>query len=284
MIFHRHITVPRPAVLIAGALLVLSLLVLAGCSGQGSGPSDAKPVLVGVEVSPAAAAPGESVTLIWRFELADDWHLYWMGRNDSGFPPLIELDLPDGWVAGGLQWPTPERHVAPGDILDHVYFEELVLLQKIGAPLGAAPDQEIRIKADVQWLACRDMCVPGRAALEVAIPVRSHQTPVDDDPAAEAAARLPRDLPPNTLETAWEGGIFHVHHPRAERLTFMPTDDCGPLVDLLNDGQGERLALRFKTKGGTVGPVRGLITIEEAGGLKSSYQMDFPAAALADAP
>ena len=60
---------------------------------------------------PAAAAPGESVTLIWRFELADDWHLYWTGRNDSGYPPLIELDLPEGWVAGGLQWPAPERYV-----------------------------------------------------------------------------------------------------------------------------------------------------------------------------
>jgi thiol:disulfide interchange protein DsbD len=274
-----HIVLPLVAVLIAGVVLAG-----AGCSGGKSGPSGSHPVLVSVEISPTAAVPGESVTLVWRFEMADEWHLYWMGRNDSGYPPRIELDLPDGWVAGGLQWPVPERYIAPGDILDHVYFDELVLLQKIGAPVDALPDEEIVIKADVQWLACRDMCVPGRSSLDVTIPVRSLSAAVPDDPAAEAAFRLPRDLPPRTLETAWEGVTFHVHHPRAGSLTFMPTDDCGQLVDLLNDGQGDRLALRFKPKGGTVGPVRGLITIEETGGRTGSYRIDFPATALADAP
>jgi hypothetical protein len=64
----------------------------------------------------------------------------------------------------------------------------------------------------------------------------------------------------------------------------MPTEDCGQLVDLLTDGQGDRLALRFKPKSGTVGPVRGLIIIEENGEPKRSFRIDFPAAALADAP
>ena len=58
----------------------------------------------------------------------------------------------------------------------------------------------------------------------------------------------------------------------------------GQLVDLLNDGQGVRLALRFKPKGDTVGPVRGLIIIEGDGGLTGSYRVDFPAAVLADTP
>jgi len=62
----------------------------------------------------------------------------------------------------------------------------------------------------------------------------------------------------------------------------MPTDDCGQLVDLLKDGQGDRLALRFKPKGETVGPVRGLITIEDKSGEARAFRIDFPAAALAD--
>jgi hypothetical protein len=58
----------------------------------------------------------------------------------------------------------------------------------------------------------------------------------------------------------------------------MPTDDCGQLVDLLEDGQAERLALRFKPKGETVGPVRGLITIEQESGNSRTYRIDYPAA------
>jgi thiol:disulfide interchange protein DsbD len=279
MLISKHI----PSALAAG-LLITAALVCAGCSKQDSGPSDENPVVVGVEVSPSAAVPGSSVTLVWRFAMADDWHLYWMGRNDSGYPPRIDMKLPEGWVAGGLQWPAPERYVAPGDILDHVYFGELVLLQKVGAPSDAVTDQDLVIEADVQWLACRDMCVPGRASVEVKIPVRSRAETIPADPAAAAADLLPVDLPPGTLDTAWEGTTFHVSHGQARQLTFMPTEDCGQLVDLLSDGQGPRLALRFKPKGDTVGPVRGLIIIEEDGSPSGSYRVDFPAVALTATP
>ena len=268
------------------ALLFGTAILCAGCStekkpGQ---PTDDNPVVVTVEAVPNAAAPGESVTLVYRFAVAADWHLYWAGRNDSGFPPLIDLELPDRWLAGGLQWPAPERHVSPGDILDHVYFKELVLIQKIGAPDDAQVDDEVEIKADIQWLACKDMCVPGRTGLSVRVPVRTHVETTEPNPASEAAARLPRPLPDRTLETGWEGATFHIHHPRARRLTFMPTEDCGQLVDLLKDGQGDRLALRFKPKGETVGPVRGLITIEDESGESRTYTIQFPATGFPDAP
>ncbi|MEN8006376.1 MAG: protein-disulfide reductase DsbD domain-containing protein [Candidatus Krumholzibacteriota bacterium] len=256
-----------------------------GCSTEKTQqPTDSNPVLVTVQVVPAAAVPGESVTLVWRFDLAEDWHLYWAGRNDSGFPPRIDLELPPGWLAGGLQWPAPERHVSAGDILDHVYFGELVLIQKLGAPDDAEVGGKVDIKADIQWLACRDMCVPGRTSLSVRVPVGNHADTEEPNLASEAAARLPKPLPDRTLETAWEGATFHIHHPRARRLTFMPTDDCGPLVDLLNDGRGDRLALRFKPRGDTVGPVRGLVTIEVEGGDARTYTIGFPAAVFPGEP
>ena len=54
-------------------------------------------------------------------------------------------------------------------------------------------------------------------------------------------------------------------------------------VDLLKDGQADRLALRFKPKGETVGPVRGLITIELDGGESRTYRIDYQAAPLVTA-
>ncbi len=249
-----------------------------GCSSEQKQPTDKNPVMITLEAVPHEATPGDSVTLVWKFNLAPDWHLYWAGRNDTGFPPLIDLELPDGWVAGGLQWPAPERYVSAGDILDHVYFGELVLIQKLGAPDDAPVAGQIEIKADVQWLACKNMCVPGRKDLTLNIPVRSHAESHEPNSASVAAARLPIIMPDGILETGWEGATFHIQSPTAQRLTFMPTDDCGQLVDLLEDGQKERLALRFKPKGDTVGPVRGLITIEEKGGKSRTYRIDYPAA------
>ena len=260
------------------AFLMGTAILGAGCSAEKKQPTDSNPVVITLETVPGNATPGDSVTLVWKFDLAADWHLYWAGRNDTGFPPLIDLELPAGWVAGGLQWPVPERHVSAGDILDHVYFGELILIQKIGAPDDAILGGQVEIKADIQWLACKDMCVPGRTHLTVNIPVRSHADNSDPNSASRAAARLPVPLPDRILETRWEAATFHIHSPGARRLTFMPTDDCGQLVDLLEDGQAERLALRFKPKGETVGPVRGLITIEQESGNPRTYRVDYPAA------
>jgi len=183
-------------------------------------------------------------------------------------------------VAGGLRWPAPERHVPAGDILDHVYFGELVLIQKIGAPDDAILGGQVEIKADIQWLACKDRCVPGRTGLSVSIPVRSHAETREPNSASVAVARLPGPLPDRMLETRWAGATFHIQSSGVRRLTFMPTGDCGQLVDLLNDGQGGVLALRFKPKGETVGPVRGLITLEKDRGESSTYRIDYQAVFL----
>ena len=107
------------------------------------------------------------VVLVWHFEVADDWYLYSPGRNDSGYPPTVELALPDGWKAGELQWPAPERHLGEGDILDHVYYEDLVLLQEIAVPVDFEPKDRFEIQAEVSWLACKGMCVPGDTEIVV---------------------------------------------------------------------------------------------------------------------
>lgn len=260
-------------------LVVLGALVLAGCAG---GPSDDDPVHVTVAVVPDPGEPGGSVTLLWRFALAPDWHLYWTGRNDSGYPPRIELTLPEGWVAGGLQWPVPERYLMDGDILDHVYHHELVLLQRVGIPADAAPGT-FAVTAKVGWLGCREACVPGSAEVAFTIPVALQEGPDDDPGLAAALARLPEPLPDGLFATRWEGPVFHVAAEGARRLTFMPTGDCGDLADLVQDGVGHPLVLEFRPKKGTVGPVRGLVTLEPENGPVRTFRIDFPATVLTGA-
>lgn len=259
-------------------LLVVLVSCLSGCAG--GGPDDADPVRVTVTLAPGAAEPGGAVTLLWKFELADDWHLYWTGRNDSGYPPKVELDLPEGWIAGGLQWPAPERHEMEGGILDHVYHHDFVLMQRVGVPRDAVPGEKIVVVAKVGWLACREACVPGTDNVVVEIPVAERPGPGDAEGLAEARAKLPVEAPPGLFRTEWDGTVFRVSAEGARRLTFMPSEDCGDLRDLLRDGRGESLTLEFRPKKGTVGPVRGLVTLEPAAGSARSYRIDYPAVVL----
>jgi thiol:disulfide interchange protein DsbD len=236
-------------------------------------------------------APGGTLTLLWRLLPASDWHLYWSGRNDSGFAPRVKLDLPPGWSAGPLQWPAPARLVSAGDILDHVYRGELVLLQEITAAVDAAPGRNVVLLADWQWLACRDSCVPGRDTLRVSVNVVTIVPAKAPSPAlVEACARLPRPLPPDLVSTAWDGATLRLRRegPAAGtatgRLTFMPAEDCGDLADLLHDGVGQSLALRLIPRDGRLGPVRGLLVLEEAVGPDRAFVIDVPAVPATASP
>jgi hypothetical protein len=64
-------------------------------------------------------------------------------------------------------------------------------------------------------------------------------------------------------------------------MTFMPAADCGDLADLLHDGVGASLALRLVPSAGRVGPVRGLLILEDAAGATRAFTIDVPAAPLA---
>jgi DsbC/DsbD-like thiol-disulfide interchange protein len=268
----------RDMALRTGRLLAaVSLLALATVGCGDGGPTDDDPVRVTVATDYEHAVPGESITLVWRFTLAPDWHLYWVGRNDSGFPPTIDLELPAGWIAGGLQWPAPRRHLAEGDILDHVYYDELVLLQKIGVPADAPTDGEVSFSAQVEWLGCKEACVPGKATVPVTIPLAAHRTGPRAESWRRAHDELPRPLPDDLLATGWDGNTFRMAGERGTELVFMPSSDSGELVNLVRDGAGRTLALRFKVADGIVGPVRGLVAVRTPDGADRAYLVDFPA-------
>jgi thiol:disulfide interchange protein DsbD len=266
----------------AGAALLVLALATAGCGPRP--PDDAHPVQVAVETDLPTAVPGGRITLVWRLKIAPGWHLYWPGRNDSGFAPRIDLELPAGWLAGGLQWPAPERHVTEGEILDHVYYDELVLLQVVSISAAAPALGGVALQGQVEWLACKDSCVPGKATVPVTIAMSSARGQAPSAVYEAARERLPQPLPEGLLATGWDGAAFRVSGEPGSVLTFMPSGDCGELVNLLRDGQGEQLALRFQLKNNTVGPVRGLITIKSVAGPRRAYIVDFPAEMLPATP
>ncbi len=191
-----------------------------------------------------ASAAADSVDLVWRFQPADKWYLYAPYRNDTGFPPSVDLELPAGWTAGPLRFPVPERKVLPGEILDHVYPHELLVTQTLRGGGPAAPGG--KIKAKLYWLACKDLCVPGQATLEIPIDVPA-------DPGARelwdrARSQQPRPLAGGVVRSERDAAAIRLTVPGARSLVFIPAEGGPALANLLRDGAAERDLLELRLR------------------------------------
>ena len=143
----------------------------------------------------ARVAPHASFWIGLRFEIKPGWHTYWRNPGDSGLAASIDWELPEGMVAGDIQWPVPERF-AIGHLMNYGYADEIVLLTRVTAwpPIGAHAD--VVIAANARWLVCEDICVMEEGRFETRLPTAD--TPVLDSDARaliDAYARLLPESP-----------------------------------------------------------------------------------------
>ena len=251
---------------------LFSLLLWLSPSRVAADPAAGSAPQVVPRVHLASVAP-DSLNLVWRLQIADQWYLYAPYRNDTGFPPSVSLELPAGWTAGPLQFPAPQRKVLPGSILDHVYFEELVLTQTLLT--GGNPIPAEGLTANLFWLACRDLCVPGQATLTVPV--------TGPDPAAAALrqtalAARPTRLPAGTVQIQRDAATIELEVAGALELVFIPAEAGPLLVDLLQDGSaaGPSLTLRLRPGGAAQEPLAGLLLINHKDGRRQAGTIVIP--------
>jgi DsbC/DsbD-like thiol-disulfide interchange protein len=116
--------------------------------------------------------PGHEFWIGLRFNLEKGWHIYWTNPGDSGEPPKVSWELPAGFRAGSLQWPTPQRLDHP-PLTDFGYEGEVLLLAKISPPVRlAGGGGNATLAADVKWLVCRDICIPAHQRVTLSLPVK----------------------------------------------------------------------------------------------------------------
>ena len=229
--------------------------------------------------------PGETIDLAVTLEISRGWHTYWNGDNDSGFPTEVKLTLPRGLTAGPIKWPVPERHLADGDILDYVYFDQCTLLVPITADSTFAAEVRGEIVAELSWLVCREGCVPGSATLKTdspfVAPLMPSSKPKADKVATEVkAARELLAMPASKdarVTAKWEGDALVLGFKDSEALTFMPSADgarvADPIKTATTSKAKEPLTLRFKPDqeakpGAPDKPVVGFLRAKVAGSAK----------------
>jgi len=130
------------------------------------------------------------------FEMQKQWHIYWRNPGDSGEAPRIRWNLPPGFQAGEVQWPAPAR-LGSGSVIDYGYEEPVLLFVEMQTPKNLAVGNSVTLSAEVSWLVCKDICVPGKADLTLSLFVRTLSGSVTMSHALfqEARSRVPKPLP-----------------------------------------------------------------------------------------
>jgi thiol:disulfide interchange protein len=134
------------------------------------------------------------------FKLEPGWHVYWKNAGDSGEPPRVRWTLPEGVSAGPIQFPAPKR-LPLGPLMDFGYEDEVLFPITLNVS-KLAQTGDVVLHAKVDWLVCREVCIPGKAELETtavasADMVKSTvgRSAADEDIYKRLIGRLPEPLP-----------------------------------------------------------------------------------------
>jgi len=116
---------------------------------------------------PVEAGKPFPVTIV--LDLQSGWHTYWQYPGDSGLPPKVTWQLPDGWTAGPPEFAIPHQFSEPGDMIVYGYEKQQLLRAMITPPKDLPKDKIFDLKASLSWLACKELCVPGSTDVELKV-------------------------------------------------------------------------------------------------------------------
>src|SRR5829696_1931350 len=145
--------------------------------------TDSRPVEIELRSAARVLAPGETAAVAIRLRPEPEWHAYWRHAGDVGSPPSVEWQLPEGFTAAPLRWPTPELIVS-GPLASYGYEREVHLLGAIHVPRTARVGSTATLAGNVTWVVCREECFAADVDLALTLPVGA--APKADTAAARA--------------------------------------------------------------------------------------------------
>jgi thiol:disulfide interchange protein len=221
------------------------------------------------------------------FKLEKEWHIYWQNPGDSGIPPQITWNLQPGVQASSILWPPPSR-IEAGPLVNYGYRDEVLLPVPIQLD-SSFHDDSVHLQGLVRWLVCREVCIPGKANLELTIPVHAGAAVSNPTwaPLFEATAKmLPTPQPSN-----WKlAGTLDKDHfkfsvsgitDKVSAVSFFPSagdevDHAAPVKIQQSPGAIALTLNRSDRLANDVDHFPGLLVLSDQSGSSHAFQVDFP--------
>ena len=225
----------------------------------GPGPFKAQHLTAEMVSMAPSVAPGGTVYAGLVITLDEKWHVYWVNAGDSGNPPTIKWTLPPGVTAGPMQFPAPTR-LPLGPLMDFGYEDEVAFPVQISVAPNVPPGK-IHLDAKVNWLVCREVCIPGKAHMGLDLNVVPGAPPAPHaGPIAEALDNIPTPLPDGMKFTVAGGKTEFVvtlttgkPQKDAEFYPFDP-EQIDNAADQGIEGLPDGIRLRLKRSSDSVDP------------------------------
>jgi thiol:disulfide interchange protein DsbD len=147
--------------------LIAPLIALSGCGDKslGKGPH----ITVKLIADQDSVTPGSTFTLGVVFDPEPGWHIYWKNPGDSGLAPRFAWESSGGIAVASPLWPYPEK-IAVGPLVNYGYDKVMI---PFPATFSAPPPRvtSTSVMLSLQYLVCKDECLPGEAQLELTLPI-----------------------------------------------------------------------------------------------------------------
>ena len=237
------------------------LLSLAFASALHAAPVQTPHLEIELVSAARTIEPGKPFTVALRLRHDEHWHTYWKNPGDSGMATAIHWSLPAGFTAGPIEWPVPRRIPMP-PLANFGYEGEVLLLTQLQAPTALEPGSTVALQANAEWLVCKDICLPGSAALNTSLQVASGVP--ENDPRwgillAEARRALPQPLDGWSASVSQSGTSIAIRlRPEREmryelrKLVFFPDEDgiIENAAEQTVQRDGDAVVLRLKAAAG----------------------------------
>ena len=127
--------------------------------------------------------------------MKEHWHTYWRNPGDSGEPTQVTWKLPQGFVAGDLEWPAPSL-IRVGPVASFGYEGDAILLARITPPRDVRSGTTVSLAADIAYIVCEKICIPGEASVSLSLPVSERSASSPANAIFDAArSKLPQPSP-----------------------------------------------------------------------------------------
>ena len=101
-----------------------------------------------------------------EYQLQEGWKTYWYAPGEGGFPQELDWSRSTNISSLDILWPIPEEFEILGiksiGYTDEVIFPLKIDIEDVNKPLV--------LIIDVNYLTCKDICIPGQAILKLDLP------------------------------------------------------------------------------------------------------------------
>jgi len=167
--------------------------------------------------------PGQPFRAGILFRMQPEWHIYWKNPGDAGLAPAFKWRLPENFSVKELPWPYPETIIL-GGLASFGYRDSVLIPVQIVPPAGIESGKVVHIGVAVEWLVCREECIPESAQLGIDLPVE--ETPVTDDGRWRGLFDRTTEMQP-VAGIGWQ--ISAVIDDSSLTLSMLPPDSLGEM-------------------------------------------------------